>query len=279
MGAFLKDRKHDNFDWLEDPEYLDYRERYIQYIKEHEHVLEVYTNLDIINNPAATWENQRYFESRGLNPLPVWHFGSDISWLQRYIAKGYDYIGIGGLVPNPYDTIRPALDEIFTSLICDGKGMPRIKTHGFAATSIRLMCRYPWYSVDSASWIKYAAFGGIMIPQKIKGEYRYTVNPHKINISGKSPLKKAKDLHVSTLGNVLLAHVLDYIEFAGFKLGKSEFENVDGKLKEIIVEPGLCNRPELRSFLNAKYYMGLRDQLPEWPWAFKCKGLTLFNGE
>ena len=70
---------------------------------------------------------------------------------------------------------------------------------------------------------------------------------------------------------------MDYIHEQGFQLGKSKFEMGDkGKMKEIVIEPGLCNQPHLRSFFNALYYMGLRDQLPKWPWAFKAPGLSLF---
>lgn len=277
MGAYLKDRKHDDFSWLDNPEYLEYRDKYVEYIKKHESSLEVYTNLDIVNNPKATWDNQKYFESHGLKPMPVWHFGSDYKWLLKYLDKGYEYIGIGGLVPNPYTTLRPALDEIFSKFLCDSRGMPVVKVHGFAATSIRLMCRYPWYSVDSASWVKYAAFGGIMVPQKVRGEYRYTIQPHKVNVSWRSPAQKSKDLHINTLGKALHAHVTNYIREQGFELGESRFETnkKTGKIKEIVVTPGLSNRPHLRAFFNALYYIGLKNQLPKWPWAFKIQGLSL----
>ena len=274
MGSHLKDRKHDNFDWLDNPDYLAYRERYAQYILQHKDKIEVYTNLDIVNNPHATWENQQYFESLGLSPLPVWHFGSDISWLKHYLRKGYDHIGIGGLVPNPYTTLRPALDEIWSQYLTDANGFPLVKVHGFAATSIPLMCRYPWHSVDSASWIKYAAFGGIMIPAAIRGVAKYTERPYKISVSGKSPLQKKKDMHITNIGSPALEkYLLDYIASQGFVLGLSEF---DGD-KEIVIEPGLVNRPEIRCQFNALYYMGLRDELPPWPWPFKAtKGLSLW---
>ena len=604
MGSHLKDRKHDNFDWLDNPDYLAYRERYAQYILQHKDKIEVYTNLDIVNNPHATWENQQYFESLGLSPLPVWHFGSDISWLKHYLRKGYDHIGIGGLVPNPYTTLRPALDEIWSQYLTDANGFPLVKVHGFAATSIPLMCRYPWHcmsynhkvltkegwkggdevclgelilchdengnsvwkpvtklhhyentpivnikrrnfhaevtpnhrwmlyherddyrffmnterlrqyrnvgierfgnytfpikspytddyvqlaawffsegsirqrpryknnsisiyqseranpefcehirqllqrmnenhcegtptkrdgtiaweiygnackqllqefpnkvptweflfslteeqcaifvetsicadgyllknskrhgrkvgitqnmrtqdliwilqgamfllkrpssvqvdtkynkillqesrqkyirmdctdfydkgksiienskitegdtwcvevetgafytqcngyvyvtgnSVDSASWIKYAAFGGIMIPAAIRGVAKYTERPYKISVSGKSPLQKKNDMHITNIGSPALEkYLLDYIASQGFVLGLSEF---DGD-KEIVIEPGLVNRPEVRCQFNALYYMGLRDELPPWPWPFKAtKGLSLW---
>lgn len=277
MGAFLKDRKKDNFDWLENPEYLDYRERYVEYIKSLQDTVTVYTNLDIVNNPQATWENQRYLESRGLNPIPVWHFGSDVRWLQRYLKKGYDYIGIGGLVPNPYSVIKPALDEIFAKYLTDSRGYPVVKLHGFAATGVALMTRYPWYSVDSSSWIKYANYGTLLIPQKVRGEWRYTQMCYKINVSGKSPSQKEYGRHYKTLSKQMKVLFGNYVREMGFTLGKSEFHTDEkGKLKETIIEPGLCNRPHLRALLNSCYYIGLQKQMPEWPWPFNAaKKLTL----
>ncbi len=35
--------------------------------------------------------------SRGLNPIPVYHLGENISWLRKYIDEGCDYIGLSPL--------------------------------------------------------------------------------------------------------------------------------------------------------------------------------------
>lgn len=276
MGSFLKDRKDDVFDWLENPEYLEYRDQYADYIKELEPRLTTYTNLDIVNNPMETYKNQRWFEAKGLHPLPVWHFGSDIKWLLRYLNEGYDYIGIGGLVPNPYSTLRPALDEIFTKYLTDANGYPLVKLHGFAATSIQLMTRYPWYSVDSASWIKYGNYGWVLLPQRIRGEWRYSEMSYKINVSGKSPTQKRKGEHYCNLQPQMRKLFDAYMEENGFVMGKSKFyTDQNGRLREEIIEPGLCNRPHLRALLNACFYLGLEKQLPQWPWAFKAARITL----
>lgn len=267
MGTFLKDRKHDKYDWLDNPDYLKYRDDYIQYIKRHEHELELYTNLDIVNNPKATWDNQLYLESHGLKPLPVWHFGTDEKWLRHYIDKGYDYIGIGGMIPNPYNILRPALDDIFSKIICGPDGLPRVKIHGFAATSIPLMCRYPWYSVDSSTWIKTAAFGQIVVPRKVSGKFIFTDIPHKIEITYRSPRRKQKGRHLDNVGPAIREYIMEYVAMQGFEWGESEYEGD----KEIIVKRGLINTPHIRCQLNMLYYAGLRDSLPQWPWPFKHK--------
>lgn len=276
MGSFLKDRKHDTYDWLEEPEYLEYRDAYVEYIRELGPRVTTYANLDIVNNPKATYENQKWFEAQGLRPMPVWHFGSDVKWLLRYIKEGYDYIGIGGLVPNPYCVLKPALDEIFTKYLTDRKGYPVVKLHGFAATSIQLMTRYPWYSVDSASWIKYGNYGWVLLPQRIRGNWRYSEMSYKINVSGKSPTQNIKERHYQTLSPQKRRLFDAYMEEHGFVMGKSEFYTDErGRLREVIVEPGLCNRPHLRSQINACFYLGLEKQLPKWPWPFKSAKIAL----
>lgn len=263
MGAHLKDRKDDNYDWLQSPDYLTYRDKYVSFLRKHEAETEVYTNLDIVNHPEYTWENQKWFEEQGLHPMPVWHFGCDTKWLVRYLDAGYDYIGIGGMVPNPYKVLKPSLDTIFTKFICDSTGLPRVKVHGFAATSIPLMCRYPWYSVDSSTWIKTAAFGQIIVPRKVQGKWQYQNHPHKIEVSIKSPLRKTMS-HFDNQPHVVKTYIREYLEMHGFEMGESY---MDGNTEKI-VKIGVRNDYKLRANLNLRYYVGLQNELPEWPWKF-----------
>ena len=74
----------------------DFLERYIKYVHEHSNQLYDYVNLDVIFNPERTWDHQKYMESYGCKPIPVFHFGEDLKWLKRYMDE-YEYIGIGGL--------------------------------------------------------------------------------------------------------------------------------------------------------------------------------------
>ena len=141
-------------------------DEYIAFIKANIEVIEVYACLDCIpgvpgknasnqeRNEAAelTWKNYLYMKSEGLDPLPVYHYGEDAEFLERMLAYGCPYIGIGGLVGIPSDKRRLWLDRVFTR-ITDDKGMPIVKTHGFGMTSVPLIFRYPWYSVDSTTWI------------------------------------------------------------------------------------------------------------------------------
>jgi len=302
MGSFLKDRKYDDFSWLKNSEYLEYRDQYIDMVKEHNKLINVYANLDIINNPEATWENQKYLEKKGLSPLPVFHFGEDPKWLEKYLAEGYDYIALGGMVPNSAPTLIPGLDRLWQAHLVDKSGMPKVRVHGFAATSILLMSRYPWYSVDSASWIKYSLYGIVLMPRNVQGVVRYDKGPQKISVSNRPAAQTEKGTHINTLNEKERATMIGYMESCGFHLGKTkdkivsadykckkgvelEVGDTDEKKKlfsgkrisqgkrviQVIVEPGLCNKAILRDEFNALYYIGFQESLPKWPWRFKIK--------
>lgn len=164
MGTHFKHRKYDTFSYVDLPEYIEYRDKYVQFLKEHKKSINIFSNLDVINNPTLTLKNQKIIESKDVFPIPVFHLGSDVSYLREYV-KNYEYIAIGGLVPNPTSVLIPALDRLWREELIDEKGFPKVKVHGFACTSFPLMYRYPWYSVDSATCLKLGMYGKIYLPE------------------------------------------------------------------------------------------------------------------
>lgn len=271
-------------------EEIDIQE-YIEFIKEHKDVIEVYANLDVIGDPEATWENQLIMEEAGLSPLPCFHYGSPEKYLKRYVEK-YEYISLGGMVPVSTPALIEWLDPIWTDYITDSQGMPKVKVHGFGLTSLKLMMRYPWYSVDSTSWVVTGRLGSIYVPRYKKStkQWVYDENSWKVSVSNKSPTNKESGKHLETLPPTEKEIILDYIHAKGYKLGKSEFkrEPQDYELKEnekwsekkpkdknadreveIIVEPGISNTYQLRDEMNIIYFLDLEKSMPKWPWAFK----------
>jgi len=120
-------------------------DKYIDYIKEHKKYIHIYANLDVINSAEETLENQKTMEKAGLSPLPCFHINENFSYLEYYVDN-YDYIALGGLVGSkqPDSWLSRCFD-----VICDNKGYPKCKVHGFGVTSVSLMFKFPWYSVDS----------------------------------------------------------------------------------------------------------------------------------
>ena len=268
--------------WKQNVE-IDIKE-YIQFVKEHEEHLEVYANLDVIGDAEATLKNQHIMEKAGLNPLPCFHHKESIKYLKKYLSK-YKYIALGGMVGIKGD-LSIWLDDLFTNYLTDKKGMPIVKVHGFGLTSLRLMLRYPWYSVDSTSWVLTSRLGSVYVPRYRSGKFIYDKDAWKICVSSRSPDKKA-GVHIEAFSPKQQEIVFQYFKDKGYCLGKSEYKTVNegyeleknerfiskvenGKRKvEIIVEDGLCNNYMLRDELNVVFFFDLERHLPEWPWLYK----------
>lgn len=280
---------------------------YIKFIKEHKKYLNIYANLDVIsvggkkpNKETAelTLQNQKIMEKAGLNPLPCFHYGEPYSYLQYYIDN-YEYVALGGMVGTGSTKLMGWLDHCFKNYICTPDGYPKVKIHGFGITSLQLMRRYPWYSVDSTSWVVTGRNGSIFVPLCRNGKYDYSVNPIKIDVSNRSPnamtdmktniSRDAKATHISTIQSKnLREQILMYIDEKGYQLGKSEFRYVNKNYElqsnerwaekkntskkerkvEKIIEEGLCNKYELRDEMNIIYYLDLEKTFPKWPWPF-----------
>ena len=270
---------------------------YISFIKENEDVIDVYANLDVIGDASRTWKNQQIMEQAGVNPVPVFHYGEDIKWLKRILKRGYQYISLGGMVSISNKDLIPWLDNLWTNYLTDEKGLPICKVHGFALTSLKLMLRYPWYSVDSTSWVVTGRMGGIFVPKYRNGIWEYSGNSWKVSVSNKSPNIKESGQHLETFSPVNKKLILQYIHEKGYKMGKSEFKKEPqtyelkenekwGEKKpkdkkslrevEIIIDPGISNKYQLRDEMNIIYFLDLEKSIQKWPWSFKLK--TQQNG-
>lgn len=186
-------------------------DKYIKYCKDNEHLLDMVSVLDVFNgkdrreNAKLTWLNQTYMERNGVYPLPCYHFGEPYEVLEYY-AKNYPYITIGGMVPIPNDKLEPWLDEVWGRFLTDEEGYPVTKVHGFGLTSPNLMNKYPWYSVDSSSWVQISGTGNVYLPQ-IKST---------VSLSVKSPNHKNYNQHTNSLKPLDIESVNKYVEELGY---------------------------------------------------------------
>jgi hypothetical protein len=143
--------------------------------------------LDGIGDPQKTWENQQRMERLGVKPLPCFHFGEDPRYLDYYAAN-YEYITIGGMVPIQKPQLFTWLDRIWEKHLCDGAGRPKVRVHGFGLTRIDMMRRYPWFSVDSSSWVQVARVGGMQL-----------LDGGMVSVSEEAPSRKQFDRHIDTM--------------------------------------------------------------------------------
>ncbi|GAI85302.1 unnamed protein product, partial [marine sediment metagenome] len=217
-------------------------QEYIKFIKDNVNCIEVYANLDVIGSAEGTLKNQEIMEKAGLNPLPCFHYGEDIKYLEHYISK-YEYIALGGMVPISTKDLSVWLDWIFPEYLCDKKGMPKVKVHGFGMTALKLMLRYPWYSVDSTSWVVAARLGQIYIPKIKSGKYDYKASPWKVIVSEKSPNMKEEGKHFHSFSKLEREMIINY-------LGEKSYTVED--LQDY----------KKRDELNIIYYLDLEKDLP-----------------
>jgi len=183
-------------------------EEYAQYLHEHAHKFQVISSLDDIGNAEGSYNNLKTLETLGTKPFPVYHAREDESWLKKYIDEGYDYILIGGMVPETTQWLMGWLDGLFSRILCNPDGTARVKLHGFGLTDQQLMFRYPWHSVDSTSWLFTGSFGCcvFMEPSGLK----------KIVFSDDSPAAKKIDApHYKNLSDIERKSVDKWLERFG----------------------------------------------------------------
>lgn len=167
--------------------YCDYIKRNDDIIR-HDDDMILASVMDAIGDAMGTYQNQCIMESMGVRPLPCFHFGEDPRWLEHYAAN-YSYITLGGMVAQSTWQLKLWLDEVWEKYLTDGSGRPKVKVHGFGLTTPELMRRYPWYSVDSSSWVQVARVGGVLLLPEGK----------VINVSDQSPQRRIEGQHLTTI--------------------------------------------------------------------------------
>ena len=267
-------------------QFWDYMDGYSRFVKENKAAIDICANIDVLpfrnkiqppkgmDNASLTWRNQKWLEAEGLNPMPVVHYTTDLKWLKKYIKKGYKLIGLGGLVGSTsMEECVDWIDDAFC-IVCDTKdGMPRVDIHGFGVTSFYLMRRYPWYSVDSTSWTKVAAYGGIIVPGRRNGKWIYdtldepnakAVVPEVIKISLDSPSVKDA-VHYQNTTPEKRKLINDWLEEIGVPLGNPKKKKTHPKWN------GVLTHHSWRRTANLRFFERFRNTLPEYPWAFRTR--------
>ena len=116
----------------------------------------IVANLDDISDPQKSLENWHELRRRGVETMPVYHAGEPERYLDAYAAET-DYVGYGGVAK---DGSSRALHDALTKF----QRHPGLKWHGFGITRKSFLLSLPWYSVDSASLMRKAAYHLILTP-------------------------------------------------------------------------------------------------------------------
>lgn len=109
--------------------------------------------------------------------IPIFHIndflGKERDMYSEYIFT-HPYISVAGQgqIKFPKEYKKRFLDWVFS------KTTNKIKIHGLAATSDILMERYPFFSVDSSSWLAASKFGSLSYIQDSRVEKFHSKETH-----------------------------------------------------------------------------------------------------
>lgn len=203
---------------------IDVKE-YISYCKDNHELIHKLVNLDVIpgsfgrrDNTQAeveksaklSYANQQTIKAAGLAPIPVFHQGERLHWLELMLRDGEPYVGLSPSKFVRVDEQMKWLDSVF-NIICDKDGRPYVETHGFAATSFKLITSYPWRSVDSTTWSLTPGYGQIIIPGYNHGKFDYTHATRVIMSGVPQKNKNSQEKQYEALGDGIRHAVEKYI--------------------------------------------------------------------
>lgn len=178
--------------------------KYCNYIKKNADIIDFASVLDSIGSHVGTWHNQAAIEQQGVSVLPCYHFGEPEEVLEYYV-RNYQHFTIGGLVPISTPQMQIWLDRIWGKYLTDDDGRPIRKIHGFGVTSLPMMQRYPWHSVDSSTWVQWSANGMILLPRSGK----------QVDISSLSSRRKMANMHIDSIPQIQRQALEDEIAIEG----------------------------------------------------------------
>jgi hypothetical protein len=280
---------------------------YIQFCKEYLNELDYIVALDVIPGSPGRhrisaaevdaccqqgWKNYQKMLRAGLpveKVMPVFHQGDDFRWLERFMSRGVPYFGISPANDRTSGQRQSWLD-VCMKYVCDKRGMPLAKFHGFAVTSVKLMRRYPWYSCDSASWLRHAMYGCVVLPPRnSKGEWDYSGTPWVVGFSARS---SGKGWHYLRMGLERQKVLKEYLQLIGLSLGVSSYRTEPPGYKvqkgvesitlktpeawtvETVLEEGVSNSTTIRALANKIFFETVASHLT-WPrpFQFGARGL------
>ena len=251
-------------------------DEYIEFIKKYNQYLSGYISLDVIgstNSAKDSYKNWEYIRSKGLNPIPVYHMREDPKYLQQYVEQT-DYIAIGGVASRKTaKALTAEFDLLWSDHLLNEDSMPRVKVHAMGITDVPTMIRYPWFSIDSSTWLIGRKTGLLLTPYMTKTKKIYTKTPIRIDISPRSPYRTVRGAHFDRMDKKELSYekVYSHIESMGIPFGEAQTDDNGNPIlnkegKEIVIKDGLCTQYTLRDAFNQLYFMELEKVLLDWPW-------------
>lgn len=279
---YAKENQCGEWEFYDTDQFWEYMDKYVDFCTTHAKGIDHMANVDVLpfrgkrtppkgfDNASLSYRNLKYLEKKGLHPVPVVHYSPvvDFKWLRRYMEEGYTFIGLGGLVGSTATAeCKSWLSQAF-DVVCGSKdNTPLVDIHGFGVTSYSLLLRYPWYSVDSTSWTKVGAYGGILVPHKRGGKFTFDEQPYLIKVSEDSPERKQHGKHLLTISKREQAIVNEWLELIDVPMGEVGDEETFG----------VVTRHTERRVANLKFFEMMRRSVKQYPWAYRSKKRNTFK--
>jgi hypothetical protein len=179
-------------------------QEYARFILDNQDLVYRYVNLDKIpaepgryatpeegeESARVSYENLQALKSHGLKPIPVFHQGERFYWLERMLNDGDDYIGLSYKKVSIHGA-RAWLADCYDFLMKIGFDGTNIRLHGFGNTSFSLTPVYPFFSIDSTSWVRYAAMGRMLVPVNVERENSGKIGMRPVLVSNRPNRKGA----------------------------------------------------------------------------------------
>lgn len=199
------------------------------------------TDANIRKHAEETKENWKFSVDHGVDKeklIYVWHGEEPIEYL-RWAVNNCPYVGIGGLVTDRKD-VKRILDGILPVVVENGEAKCRI--HLFGITRAECMFGYPWYSVDSTSWIRAATMNSFFVPCLLSGEPDFDEDVWHFSISTRS--RNTAHNHWMNVSDSMRKVVLGYLLR----------ENLISKESDLDI-------PMYRMLINLDYFNKLTDEV------------------
>ena len=136
----------------------EYIEKYIEHCRTKGHKYDCYANFDYRPDSALVYKMQKHLEAGGIYPFPVEHGDDGLLRFRRYIDEGYKFFGISkALRWGSRDRAIKFYEQVFNVA-----AKHDVFLHGFAVTDVELVFRFPWYSVDSTTWLQLSKTGSVV---------------------------------------------------------------------------------------------------------------------
>ena len=121
-------------------------QRYVAYCKANKKKWAFYVTLDFLREQPVIYKQQQRFLKDGLHPMPVVHGESNIDyWIRKHADMGHKYIALGGA------TIHKGTLDFYFDTAFNLAAKLGLSYHGLAFTSLTMITRWPWKSVDSVA--------------------------------------------------------------------------------------------------------------------------------